>query len=449
MLDSMPARLMAQGKKQGETPAIWSRVGGEWQSLSWAGYAERARAFAGALIARGLPAGTTVAIISNNRVEWLIAALGAMAAGGVPLGVYPTLPADDVAYIVAHARARLVVAEDAEQWGKIADAIDRAKLDAGLRGAVIDASGVDDARTVSFAALLAEGAGRGEEVEARIAALEPEALASLIYTSGTTGVPKGVMITHENLRWTTDAARGALGFDPGPGDGMVSYLPLSHIAEQMFSLYLPVTFGYPLHMAERLEDLKDVLVVARPTIFLGVPRVWEKFKAALEGRLGALKGPKAALVRWAREVNLRAGRHAVDHGPPGGLLGLQVRVAEAVFAGPLRAKLGLDRLRVAATAAAPIGDDVLAFFLSVGIVLHDIYGQSEVTGPTSFNRPIPGQRRLGTVGLLLPGVQVATGGGLAKVCSIGVPKEKSLLTPQTRSDFGNFRVCVLTLYFSL
>lgn len=406
MLDSMPARLLAQGEAQGDTPAVWSRVDGAWRPLSWAAYADRVRAFAGAMIARGLPPGTTVAIISNNRVEWLIAAMGAMAAGGVPFGVYQTLPADEVAYVVSHARARLVVAEDAEQWGKIAASIDQAKLDAGLRGAVIDPRGVDDPRAVAFAAFLTEGAGRGAEVEERIAALAPDALATLIYTSGTTGVPKGVMITHHNLVWTTDAARGALGFDPGPGDGMVSYLPLAHIAEQMFSLYLQVTFGYPLHMAERLEDLKDVLAVARPTIFLGVPRVWEKFKAALEARLAELTGPKAMLVRWARDVGLRAGRHAIDRGPPGGLLGLQVRLAEKVFAGPLKAKLGLDRLRVAATAAAPIGDDVLTFFLSLGIVLHDIYGQSEVTGPTSFNRPIPGKRRLGTVGLPLPGVEV-------------------------------------------
>lgn len=406
MSDSIPARLMARGVSDGERPAVWSQVGEQWQALSWAGYAAKARAFAGAMIARGLGPGSTVAIMSENRVEWLIAAMGAMAAGGVPVGVYQTLPSDDAAYVISHCKARLVVAEDATQWAKIARAIDGAKLDAGVRGAVIDAAGVDDARAVSFEALLAEGAGHEAEVDARLAAIEPDALASLIYTSGTTGVPKGVMISHHNLVWTTNAAKGALGFDPGEDDAMVSYLPLSHIAEQMFSLYLQVTFGYPLYMCPQVDALRDVLTEARPTIFLGVPRVWEKFKAALEGRLAELDGPKALLVRWARKTLARTGRRAVAHGPPGGLDGLQVRLAEAVFAGPLKAKLGLDRLKVAATAAAPIGEDVLEFFLSVGVTLHDIYGQSEVTGPTSFNRPIPGQRRLGTVGLPLPGVRV-------------------------------------------
>jgi len=371
MQPTIPARLMDNARRMGDRPAIWSRdATGTWRALTWAEYAERARAFGGALIARGLEPGDAVGIVSNNRAEWLIAAAGALAAGAVPVGIYPTLLAEQVAYVLGHCRARLVVAEDAEQWAKVAEAIDGAKLDAGLRGAVIDASDLPEAqqrseRVVGFAALLDEGAGRGAEVDARTEALQPDDRATLIYTSGTTGTPKGVILTHHNLAWTAGRGLEIISPPPGPDDDMVTYLPLCHIAEQMLSVHVAITCGLPVWVCERLDDLREVLPAARPTIFLGVPRVWEKFKAALEGRL-----------------------------------------ADRLFFTPLRAKLGLDRLRMPVTGAAPLGDDVARFFLSLGIVLHEVYGQSEASGPTSFARNVPGQRRFGTVGKPVPGVEV-------------------------------------------
>lgn len=410
MQPTIPARLLARGARSPDAPAIWSRgADGAWHALSWGEYADRARAFAGALIARGIEPGQAVGILSNNRAEWLIAALGSLAAGAVPVGIYPTLLTEQVAYVLNHCRARLVVVEDGAQWAKVAEAVDGARLDAGVRGAVIEPDTLEspaDERVIAFAALLEEGAGRAGEVEARTAALEPDDRATLIYTSGTTGTPKGVVLTHHNLAWT--AGRGAHIIDPppGPDDAMVSYLPLSHIAEQMLSVHVAVTYGFPVWMCPRLDQLREVLPAARPTIFMGVPRVWEKFQTALEGRLGELTGVKAALARWAMGVGAKAGPTVMDHGPPGGLLGAQYRLADRLFFSPLRAKLGLDRLRVAITGAAPLGADVARFFLSLGIVLHEVYGQSEASGPTSFARNVPGARRFGTVGKPVPGVEV-------------------------------------------
>ncbi len=412
MQPTIPARLMANARRFGDRPAVHHQgPDGEWRALNWADYAARARAFGGALIARGVEPGQAVGILANNRVEWLIAALGALAAGAVPVGIYPTLLSEQVAYVLGHCRARLVVVEDAEQWAKITAAVDGAKLDAGLRGAVIDADGLPSAdlesgRVVPFSTLLDEGAGRDDEVAARTAALKPDDRATLIYTSGTTGTPKGVVLTHHNLAWTAGRAPHMIDPAPGPDDVMVSYLPLSHIAEQMLSVHVAVTWGFPIWICARLEHLREVLPVARPTIFMGVPRVWEKFKAALEGRLGELTGAKGLIAQWALAVGAQAGPVILDEGPPSGWLGLRHRVAARIFFGPLRARLGLDRLRMAITGAAPLGDDVARFFLGLGIVLHEVYGQSEASGPTSFARNVPGERRFGTVGKPIAGVEV-------------------------------------------
>jgi long-chain acyl-CoA synthetase len=139
---------------------------------------------------------------------------------------------------------------------------------------------------------------------------------------------------------------------------------------------------------------------------MGVPRVWEKFKGALEGKLAETRGVKKAIVDWARGVGAQAGPLVVEKGAASGLLGLQHRLADRLFYGKLKEALGLDRLKVAVSGAAPIGRDVLDFFVSIGLVIHEVYGQSEDTGPTTFNQPFPGKRRLGTVGLPIPGIQV-------------------------------------------
>ena len=170
----------------------------------------------------------------------------------------------------------------------------------------------------------------------------------------------------------------------------------------MFSIPLsPLCF--PIWFAGSVERLKDTMIDARPTVFLAVPRVWEKFKAALEGKLGEATGLKAKIVGWARGVGLSAGPDVLQKGAASGFLGLQYGLADKLFFSKLTAQLGLDRLKLAVTGAAPIGRDVLDFFLSCGIIIHEVYGQSEDAGPTTFNQPIPGRRKLGTVGLPFPG----------------------------------------------
>jgi len=404
--DTIPDRLLRHAEARPEAPALWSRRGDRWIATNWSDYAQACLDFAGGLLEAGYAPGDAVAILGGNSPEWIIADVGAMFARGVAAGIYQTSTAEQAAYVAAHCEARIIVVEDAAQAAKLLSVQDRMPA---LRTLVLlrDAERVDDPRVVTFEAFLARGRAHRADVQACFAELRDADLATLIYTSGTTGPPKGVMLSHANLAYVAREACKLTGSEPiGPDDCVVSYLPLSHIAEQMFSIHLPLTAGVTVWCCEAIEKLREVLADARPTVFLAVPRVWEKFKVALEGRLSEQRGVKRAIVTWSRGVGLEAGRWIVERGPPGGVLGLKHGIARRLFFTKLLGGLGLDRLRLAVTGAAPIGVDVLEFFLSCGIVIHEVYGQSEGSGPTTFNRIEPGKRRLGTVGLPFPGVAV-------------------------------------------
>ncbi|MCS6914188.1 MAG: long-chain fatty acid--CoA ligase [Myxococcales bacterium] len=402
--DLMLDRLARHAHTQPNAPALYARKEDEsWQATTWADYHSQVRSFAAACAALGLRPGGGVGILAENSPSWVIAALGAMAARGVAIGIYQTSTPDQVAYILSHSEALLCVVEDQQQWEKIFQKRDQLPA---LRKVVLVRGPVpNDPLCTSFADFLRTGQGWEAEIEARLQAIQPGDLATLIYTSGTTGNPKGVMLSHHNLAWTASCGKDMVG-GATADDCVVSYLPLSHIAEQMFTIYLPLTGGYRVYFAGSLERVKETLVVARPTFFLGVPRVWEKFKAALEARLREATGLQAAIVRWARQVGLRAGHERLNRGQPRGLLALQERMADRLFFSKLKRALGFDRLRLAVTGAAPIGREVLEFFLSLGIPIYEVYGQSEASGPTSFNLPFPGKARLGTVGRPIPGIEV-------------------------------------------
>jgi long-chain acyl-CoA synthetase len=403
--DTIPDRVLRYAQTLASAPAMYAREHDAWQAISWAEYAERSRLFAGGLLALGYEVGDGVAILSDNCPEWLYADMGAMMARAVPAGIYQTCTPEQTAYIAGHCEAKVMVVQDASQWAKV-DQV-RHELIHLKRIVVIEgAEEIDDPLVCSFQAFLALGAENLELVGPRFDDLQEEDLATLIYTSGTTGPPKGVMLSHRNLAWTAQMVNAAAGDIVGANDCVVSYLPLSHIAEQMFSIHLPATYGFPIWFAGSADALKETLVAARPTIFLAVPRVWEKFKTALEGKLDQAAGLKSKIVRWARHVGAKAGPIVLADGVVRGPLGIQYRLAGKLFYSKLTGQLGLDRLKLAVSGAAPIGGDVLEFFQSCGILIHEVYGQSEDTGPTTFNQPIPGRRRLGTVGVPFPGVDV-------------------------------------------
>ena len=410
--DTIVDRLLRHAVETPGKPAIYYRQAGApngWAHLTWADYANRCRAFAGGLLGQGYAPADAVTIMGENSAEWLVADVGAMLARGVAAGIYHTSTPDQAQYIVEHCEAKVWVIENAAIWRKLQSVRSTLPL---LKQVVLirDAEQfADDPLVTSFEAFLKSGEAHKAKVDARLAEIQDPDLATLIYTSGTTGPPKGVMLSHRNLGFTANLAIEILG-RASDDDCVVSYLPLSHIAEQMFSIHVSITAGYPIWIAGGLDRLKETLVVARPTIFMGVPRVWEKFQAALEGRLKEATGLKGVIVGWARGVGTRVMPHVVEIGEPSGLDGLQYRIAKKLFFSKLAGQLGLDRIRIAVSGAAPISRSTLDFFLSLGIVIHEVYGQSEDTGPTTFNLPLAGRRRIGTVGQPLPRVEVKIAG---------------------------------------
>ncbi|MGB5367036.1 MAG: long-chain fatty acid--CoA ligase, partial [Polyangiales bacterium] len=322
--------------------------------------------------------------------------IAAMGAGGAPAGIYTTCSPVEVRYIVAHAEAPIILVENENQWRKVlAERANMPKLKH-----VVTMKGcpaIADDMVMTWEEFMAKG--DGVETRAyldRVESLKPEALATLIYTSGTTGPPKGVMLSNENLAWTSNVAIGITTISAE--DCALSYLPLSHIAEQMFTLHIPITTGARVYFAESIEAVPENLKEVQPTIFFGVPRIWEKFHAGISAKLKEATGVKAKLVKWAMKVGWEANQ------TPDGNKGLQYQLANKLIYSKLLPAIGMGNARVCVTGAAPIAREVLEFFASLDLVVLEVYGQSEDSGPTSFNTPT--RYRFGSVGPALPGVEV-------------------------------------------
>ena len=402
MVDTIPRRLLRQAELRPSSIAYQAKANGRWQPTTWRTFVDQCRTAARAMIALGLPRGGTVAILGFNRPEWVIFDHASMLCGAAPAGIYTTCSPDEVQYIVHHSEARLVLVEDAAQLAKVEAR--RAHLPllehiVMMRGA----EQVTGKHVLTWEDFLAKAAGIAESaVDERVSAIEQADLATLIYTSGTTGPPKGVMLSHQNLAWTSRCLADVGGTHSG--EVSVSYLPLSHVAEQMATVHGPATSGSMVYYAESIEKLGEAIKEARPTLFFGVPRIWEKFHAGVSQKLAAATGVKKRLATWAMTV---AGEvHALrDRGQPvPRVLGLQFDLADRLVLGEVKTAIGFDRARTLISGAAPIAPDVLQFFAKLDLPIREIYGQSEDTGPTSYN--LPGRTKLGSVGAPLPGLEV-------------------------------------------
>ncbi|MBX7099430.1 MAG: AMP-dependent synthetase/ligase [Myxococcaceae bacterium] len=393
--------LAQQAERFEDRPALWTKKGGSYLPTSWREYHRRVRHFASGLMELGLMPRQPVAIMGFNREEWLVADLGAMAAGGVPVGLYTTLSAEQVEYIVGHSEAPFVVLENEQHLERLLTV--RARLPKLKEIILMDAPRTPRPGVLSYDEVMRLGEAANESrYHARLASLQPQDLGTLIYTSGTTGNPKGVMLSHKNLTWT--GARLSQVVSLSEREVILSYLPLSHIAEQICSIHGPISCGVQVYFAESFEKLPENLKEVRPTVFFGVPRVWEKFKAKAEAGIASQPPARQRLVAWARGVALRWHQLTLDHQNPPLSLDVQYALAKKLVFSKLKARIGMDRAWITATAAAPIGRDVLDFFASVDIVLREVYGQSEDTGPTSVSTPE--YTKLGALGRPMNGVEV-------------------------------------------
>ena len=410
-----PASLVRdRAASMGDVVALREKNRGVWREISWREYWDGAETFAHALLAHGVEKGDRVGIHSENRPEWLFTDIGSLAAGAVCMGLYPTNPMSEVGYLLTDSGSRILIVEDEEQADKVLG-IPSADLPTLDKIIYLEHRGVDaydDPRLESWDTFMQSGRDHRREhpnaVADRMASAAPGDLAYLVYTSGTTGPPKGAMLNLANLHFAGEeitSDHGIVQPGAGPDDLLVSYLPLCHIYEKLFSVLFGVTRGTVVHFGESLDTLVTDLRDVQPTILQGVPRIWERIHAGALVRMASASRLKrintAIWMRAAGHIGRTLVRRDGNHTPVSRVLAV---LGNVFLYRSLKDRMGLRRLRFGVTAAAPIAPEILEFFMSIGVPLYEAYGMTENTGVATVNRP--GAVKVGTVGEVYPGTEV-------------------------------------------
>ena len=381
-------------------------AGDGWQSLTWSQVRQRVLEVAAGFAALGLAPGERVALMLPNRSEHVLADLGAVHAGGLGVTLYATLAPEQIGYVAADCDARIAVLDGAGElarWRPILEQLPGVKKIV-VRDPAACPAGDRYMTWADFAALGRERfAAEPEQVIARVAAIKPDDPLALLYTSGTTGNPKGVLLTHRNILYQM-AAADTMGLII-PRVRWVSYLPLAHIAERMFSIYLAIGAVGHVHFCPDAAQLVRVIGKVRPTAFFGVPRVWEKVRAGIQALLTAEQDEgRRAAVQQAMETGRRYVKSCQYGHTTSPELAAQFRAADEQVLGTIRSLLGLGEASSVFSAAAPLPPDVAAFFAGLGMKILDVYGMTETTG--AFTANTPAEFKLGTVGRPAAGIEV-------------------------------------------
>jgi len=366
-------------------------------SLTWSQLRERVDALAAGLAGLGVGHRDTVALMLTNRPEFHVADLAAVTLGATPFSIYLTSSPEQIEYVIGDAAARVAICERAF-LPRILAAKERLPL---LEHVVlVDPDGAEAPDGVVSLSDV-EQSNAGFDVDAALAAVEPDDVATLIYTSGTTGPPKGVELAHRNILGAVRCVQEIIQLDPGAR--VISWLPAAHIAERAAHHYIPVVYAASITTSPDPRAIVQTLPQVRPNWFFAVPRVWEKLKAGLEAMLAAQPDEMRGSVEQALEASKRRVRLRQAGEPVPAELEQAVRAAdEAVFSN-LRTMLGLSEVVTVNVGAAPTPPEVIEFFHALGIELAELWGMSETCGAGTVNRP--GAVRIGTVGPPSPGVE--------------------------------------------
>ncbi|WP_375001272.1 AMP-dependent synthetase/ligase [Aeromicrobium sp. CTD01-1L150] len=413
-MSTLPLRIRERARTTPEIVAMREKNFGLWEEVTWAEYWEQATTVAHALLDLGVGVGDRVAVHSENRREWLYADIGIIAIRAATVGLYPTNPAPEVLHVMRDSGSSILIAEDQEQVDKALEITDDLP---GLRHIIyLEPRGItgryDDERLMSWEDFMARGtahrAAHPDALDDLLESAGPDDLATLVYTSGTTGPPKGAMLSMGNIEFVIDHLQRQDAFiTPAASDKdlAVSYLPLCHVAERLFTVWFNAASGVQVNFAESIDTVQQALREIQPTMLFGVPRIWEKIVAGVHIRMsGASRIKRANFALWMRvsrwigqQLVANQGRHTVS-----------TRVAYAVgwvfLYRALRERLGLSRVRYAASGAAPIAPEVLEFFMGLGLRMHEVYGMTENSAIATAN--MTGRVRLGTVGEPQPGIEL-------------------------------------------
>jgi long-chain acyl-CoA synthetase len=364
-------------------------------SLTWADVRSRVDALACGLAGLGVGRGDTVALLMGNRPEFHLCDLAAVTLGATPFSIYQTSSPEQIRYVVEDAAARVAIVEQAHLPALLEA---RRELPALERVIVVDGEAPEG--TLALADV--EGSNADFDVDAALAAVQPNDVMTLIYTSGTTGPPKGVELTHRAVLSAVGSILDMI--DLRPGSKVISWLPAAHIAERNAHHVVPVVYACTITICPDPRRIVEVLPQVRPTWFFAVPRVWEKLKSGLESMLAAQPEERRAPAQAALDASLQAVRLRQRGEPVPAELAAAVEQADAAMFSGLRTMLGLDQLIAVNVGAAPTPREVIEFFHALGIELAELWGMSETCAAGTCNRP--GEVRIGTVGPALPGVEL-------------------------------------------
>ncbi|MEW6533257.1 MAG: AMP-binding protein [Thermodesulfobacteriota bacterium] len=404
---TVPQMFLDRVSKHPGKVALRYKYLGIWRDITWGEYLERVREVALGLSTLGVTAGDRVAVIGENRPEWLYSDLGTMFLGAVTVGIYTTSAAVQCEYVVGHSSAKVYIAEDEEQLDKAL--IFREKTPDLRKIVVIDTKGLrgfSDPMVMTFDELLERGRELNRKqptlFDEMLGKVKPEEMALIIYTSGTTGPPKGAMLSHNNIGWTAWSIGEAM--PVAEDDQLLSFLPLSHIAERMFSVFMPLRFGYTVNFTESPDTVMANFREVSPTVIFAVPRIWEKYYSGIRIRVANASWFKKVAYVLAERIGRKYSEHQFTHkGIPVGLRLLRFLANVLVFY-KLRERLGFERCRLAISGAAPISPDVLKYYNGIGVPLRQVYGQTEGSGPTCIHQGDIVEPE--NVGPALPGVEV-------------------------------------------
>jgi len=405
--DTVPTMFWRQVVEHGPKVAMREKDFGIWQSITWTEFGERAKHVGLGLVSLGLEPGDRVCILSQNNPEWLYTDLGVLGAAGVTSGIYPTDAPTQITYIVNNCEAKFIFVEDEEQLDKVLEA--RGDMPSLVKAVVFDMEGLrdlDNDMVMSFDELLAAGAqfeqAHPDKWDELIRLPKPDDLAILVYTSGTTGPPKGAMISHHNIVFQAEQSIDLL--PTGEDDERLSFLPLCHVAERA-TAFLAIYAGTVTNFAESVETVPENLREVQPTNMIAVPRVWEKFYSAVTIAVGDATG----LQKWAYKTAIDIGYRVADLKLEGQPIPTSLKVANwlayHLVLRNVRRMVGIDRCRWLGTGAAPISPDLIKWYLALGLVMVEAYGQTESGGVATL-MPQDGIK-LGTIGKAVPHAEVA------------------------------------------
>jgi len=400
-VNSLPALLRDIAGERPNKVALREKVFGVWEETTYSGYWEMVQLVGAAFLELGVAPGDRIAIHSENRKAWVYSELGAHAIQAVSVGVYPTNPAAEVAYLLRHSEALVLIAEDQEQVDKALAVRD--ELPDLRRIVYLEPRGLsqyDDPLLMSWDEFVALGRERVESesnvISDLVDAIDPEDVACLVYTSGTTGPPKGAMLSHRNLIWVGDHAVHALVGVDNDRIEYLSYLPLCHILEKLFTVVLSLEARATVNFAESIDTVAPDLVEVQPTVFAAVPRIWEKMQAGIMIRMGDASWLKKLVYKAAFNAGTKNADRLLATGSRGLWGGIQHGFYHVLAYRSLREKLGLRHCETAVSGAAPIAPEVLKFFMSLGVPIREAYGMTENVGYATANQV--GNVKVGTVG---------------------------------------------------